>query len=220
MTAPRTKRPLSRLSAKAPQRSHPLKKNSPYAQACSALDTAVGPMYLAAMKTPLALLFSLAVWLTCLPAVAQEPVIGVTGAEADALFTSKDPQLNINKQAAYHIMKDLLEANHWELADQWLTPAYHQHNPNVASGRDDVVKFFMSIRKPSEIPEHLTKTRIVAVVAEGDLVVVVTPRELTDPRDPTKKYTTSWFDMWRFNDGKADEHWDGATINPPPKAAN
>jgi predicted SnoaL-like aldol condensation-catalyzing enzyme len=21
--------------------------------------------------------------------------------------------------------------------------------------------------------------------------------------------------MWRFVDGKADEHWDGATINPP-----
>jgi predicted SnoaL-like aldol condensation-catalyzing enzyme len=173
-------------------------------------------MYLAAMKTPFALLTSLAILLACVPTVAQEPVVGVTGVEADAMFTSKDPQLNINKQAAYHIMKDLLEANHWELADQWLTAAYHQHNPNVASGRDGVVKFFMSIRKPSEIPEHLTKTKIVAVVAEGDLVIVVTPRELTDPRDPSKKYTTSWFDMWRFKDGKADEHWDGATINPPP----
>jgi len=173
-------------------------------------------MYQTAMKTRFALLTSLVFVLASMPTRAQEPVIGVTGAEADAMFTSKDPQLNINKQAAYHIMKDLLEANHWELADQWLTAAYHQHNPNVASGRDGVVKFFMSIRKPSPIPEHITKTRIVAVVAEGDLVVVVTPRELTDPRDPSKKYTTSWFDMWRFKDGKADEHWDGATINPPP----
>ena len=67
------------------------------------------------------------------PAIAQEPVVG-RGADADALFTSKNPTLNTNKQAAYHIMKDLLEANHWELADKWLTPAYHQHNPNVASG--------------------------------------------------------------------------------------
>jgi len=23
-------------------------------------------------------------------------------------------------------------------------------------------------------------------------------------------YTTTWFDMWRFVDGKADEHWDPA----------
>jgi predicted SnoaL-like aldol condensation-catalyzing enzyme len=171
------------------------------------------------MKTRLSLLAALAVLFACLPAIAQEPVMGVTGAEADALFTSKNPVLNTNKQAAYHIMKDLLEANHWDLAEQWLTPAYHQHNPNVASGRDGVVKFFSSFRKPSDIPEHLTKTKIVAVVAEGDLVIVVTPREFKDPRDATKTYTTSWFDMWRFIDGKADEHWDGAIINPPPPPA-
>jgi len=172
------------------------------------------------MKTQLALLISLAILTACSPAISQEPVVGVTGAEADALFTSKDPKLNVNKQAAYHIMKDLLEANHWELADRWITPEYHQHNPMVVSGRDPVVKFFTSFTKPSDIPEHLTKTKIVAVVAEGDLVIVVTPRELTNPRDPSKKYTTSWFDMWRFKDGKADEHWDGATLSAPPPKSN
>ncbi|HTR48271.1 MAG TPA: nuclear transport factor 2 family protein [Verrucomicrobiae bacterium] len=168
------------------------------------------------MKTQLALLTALTILFFCTPAVAQEPVVGVTGAEADALFTSKDPKLNTNKQAAYHIMKDLLEANHWELADKWITPEYHQHNPMVVSGRDPVVKFFTSFAKPSEIPEHITKTKIVAVVAEGDLVIVVQSRELTNPRDPSKKYTTSWFDMWRFKDGKADEHWDAATLPAPP----
>src|ERR1017187_8765021 len=177
-------------------------------------------MYLAPMKIRLSLLAALAILFACVPVVAQEPVVGVTGAEADALFTSKNPTLNTNKQAAYHIMKDLLEANHWDLADKWLTPAYHQHNPNVASGRDLVVKFFSSFRKPSDIPEHLTKTKITAVVAEGDLVIVVTPREYPDPRDPSKKYTTAWFDMWRFVDGKADEHWDGATISAPAPPAN
>jgi predicted SnoaL-like aldol condensation-catalyzing enzyme len=161
------------------------------------------------MKTHL-IFFALLALLCAGAAVrSQEAVTGV--ADPDSLFTSPDPHLNINKQTAYHIMKDLLEANHWELADKWLTAPYHQHNPNVASGRDPVVKFFMSIRKPSPIPEHM-KTKIVAVVAQGDLVIVVTPRELPDPKDPSKKYTTSWFDMWRFVDGKADEHWDGATL--------
>ena len=61
-------------------------------------------------------------------------------------------------------------------------------------------------------------TKIVAVVAEGDLVIVVTPRPLPNPKNPATKYSTSWFDMWRFKDGKADEHWDGATIAPPPPA--
>jgi len=29
-------------------------------------------------------------------------------------------------------------------------------------------------------------------------------------RDPSRTHTTTWFDMWRFVDGKADEHWDPA----------
>jgi predicted SnoaL-like aldol condensation-catalyzing enzyme len=167
------------------------------------------------MKTRLMFFTSLLLPMACAVAFAQEAVVGV--ADPDSLFTSADPHLNVNKQAAYHIMKDLLEANHWELADKWLTAEYHQHNPNVASGRDGVVKYFTSVRKPSPVPQHM-KSQIVAVVAEGDLVIVVTPRQLPAPKDPTAKYTTSWFDMWRFKDGKADEHWDGATIAAPPPA--
>ena len=169
------------------------------------------------MKTRLMFLVSLALSMAGGLAFAQEAVVGV--ADPDSLFTSPDPHLNVNKQVAYHIMKDLLEANHWELADKLLTAEYHQHNPNVASGRDPVVKYFTSVRKPSPVPQHM-KTKIVAVVAEGDLVIVVTPRELTNPKDASLKYTTSWFDMWRFKDGKADEHWDGATIAVPPAKAN
>ena len=72
-------------------------------------------------------------------ASAHEPVVGVK--DADALFTSKDPKLNRNKQAAYHIQKELLECNNWQDADKYLTEAYHQHNPMANSGRQGVVDF-------------------------------------------------------------------------------
>jgi predicted SnoaL-like aldol condensation-catalyzing enzyme len=141
---------------------------------------------------------------------AQAPVVGA--ANAEALFTSADPHLDRNKQVAYHIERDLLEAGHWELADKWLTERYIQHNPNAASGRAGVVFYFTRVLKvqPKAIPARLT-AKVVAVVAEGDYVVVITPRVVKDPKDPAKSYTTSWFDMWRIVDGKADEHWDGAT---------
>ena len=141
---------------------------------------------------------------------AQEPVVGAS--DPDALFHSSDPTLNANKQAAYHIVKDLLEAGHWELADRYLTERYIQHNPNAASGRAGVVRFFTEIRKvkPTPIPEKMT-TKVVSVVAEGDLVVVAYVHEVKEAKDPSKSYTTTWFDMWRFKDGKADEHWDPAT---------
>ena len=141
---------------------------------------------------------------------AQDPVVGV--ADADALFHSKNPKQEKNKQAAYHIMKELLEANHWEMADKWITERYIQHNPQAANGRAGVVKFFTEVRKvqPSAIADKL-QTKIVSVVAEGDYVIVTQPRQMKDSKDPTKTYTTTWFDMWRFVDGKADEHWDPAT---------
>jgi predicted SnoaL-like aldol condensation-catalyzing enzyme len=141
---------------------------------------------------------------------AQDAVVAAP--DADSLFHSSDPLLNKNKQVAYHIVKDLIEAAHWELADQYLTERYIQHNPLAASGRAGVVKFFTEVvkAKPVPIPAKM-KTKIVSVTAEGDLVVVSYVRELKDTKDPSKSYTTTWFDMWRFKDGKADEHWDPAT---------
>ena len=149
--------------------------------------------------------------LSCGAARAQEAVVAAT--DPDALFHSPNKKLDANKQVVYHIMKDLLEANHWNEADKWLTEAYHQHNPMIPSGRATVVGFFSSVAKPSPVPEHM-KTKVAFVSAEGDLVTVATVRELPDPQDPAMKYTTTWYDTWRIRGGKADEHWDGATKAP------
>ncbi len=146
-----------------------------------------------------------------LPAWAQEPVAGV--ADPDALFHSPDPQLERNKQAAYHIIKDLIEAGHWNEAGRYLTERYIQHNPLAKSGLEGVVYYFTQVRKdkPKPIPAHM-KSKIVAVLADGDKVTVAYAREMPDPRSPGKTYTTTWFDMWRFVNGKADEHWDPAML--------
>ncbi|UWU26045.1 nuclear transport factor 2 family protein (plasmid) [Rhizobium sp. CB3060] len=140
---------------------------------------------------------------------AQEAV--VPAADKEALFTSPDPKLNANKQAAYHIVRDLLEANHWELADKYLTERYIQHNPNAASGRTGVINFFTNVLKMKKvsIPEKISLP-VAFVTAEGDLVTVATVRTEKDPRDASKSYTTTWYDTWRFVDGKADEHWDSS----------
>ena len=141
------------------------------------------------------------------PVMAQEAVVGV--ANPDALFFSKDPVLNRNKQAAYHIVKDLLEANHWELTSKWLGPTYIQHNPQVKNGLQPVIDYFTKTLglKPTPIPVKM-KTELVSVVAEGDKVVVAYVIPVKDSKDPAKTYTTTTFDMWRFENGKAVEHWD------------
>ncbi|WP_082760193.1 nuclear transport factor 2 family protein [Agrobacterium bohemicum] len=140
---------------------------------------------------------------------AQEAV--VKAPDVEALFTSPDPKLNANKQVTYKIIRDLLEAGHWDKADQYLTERYLQHNPNAASGRDGVIKFFTEVLKVEKkpIPDKIGSP-VAFVTAEGDLVTVGFVHEVKDPKDPARTYTTTWFDTWRFVDGKADEHWDSA----------
>ena len=147
-----------------------------------------------------------------MPALAQEAVR--PAANIEALFTDPDPVLHANKQVAYFIEKDLLQGRHWEDAGKYLTDRYIQHNPNAASGLKGVVDFFLRMRKapPGPLPAKLTLP-VVSVVAQGDLVIVITARTLPDPKEAGKTYSTTWFDMWRIKDGKADEHWDPATKN-------
>ena len=164
------------------------------------------------MKTQLAACAALVVLGMASSAAAQalsDPV--VAAANPEALFTSKDPKLNRNKQAALHIEKDLLESHRWNEADKWLTQKYIQHNPQAASGLPGVVKVFTQVMKQQPLPlVRPTKVEVVAVIAEGDYVTVMTVRKLKDAKGAP--YTTTWFDTWRFVDGKADEHWDPATL--------
>ena len=56
------------------------------------------------------------------PTHAQEPVRGA--ADPEALFTSRDRTLNANKQVVLHIVRDLLEANHWSDAPKYISRRY------------------------------------------------------------------------------------------------
>ncbi|MFN8579011.1 MAG: nuclear transport factor 2 family protein [Candidatus Sericytochromatia bacterium] len=85
--------------------------------------------------------------------------------------------------------------------------SYIQHNPNVPTGRAGFIEFFSKLRKPKEIMPRI-KAPLISIIAERDLVALSFVREEIDPKDKTKKYTTTWFDTFRIKDGKIIEHWD------------
>jgi len=138
---------------------------------------------------------------------AQLPVKPL--APQSELLKSNDPVLARNKKLVYDMWREFLEGGHMELAEKYLAEDYMQHNPLAATGRKAVVEFFSRFSKPKEIVDTI-KTSVVSIVAEKDLVVISFARELTDPKDNTKKYTTTWFDMFRVENGKIAEHWDCA----------
>ena len=139
--------------------------------------------------------------------LAQLPVKPL--ASQDKLLKSDNQTLERNKKLVYDMWREFLEGGHLELAEKYFDESYMQHNPNAATGRKAVVDFFSKFSKPQQIVDTI-KSSVVAIIAEGDLVMLSFVREMPDPIDKSKKYTTTWFDLFRIENGKIAEHWDCA----------
>ena len=144
----------------------------------------------------------------CASALAQVPV--QPNPNHDKLLASADPRLAANKRLVYDFWREVFEAGHMDLAPKYMAEGYIQHNPMVPTGRAAFVEFFSKIAKPRPIADKVAAP-LVAILADGDLVVLAFVREAPDPQDSAKKYTTTWFDMFRVEGGKIAEHWDPAT---------
>lgn len=152
-----------------------------------------------------ALMVSLAM---AIPAFAQVPVEAQT--DHASLLASSDAKAAANKRLVYDFWREVFEGGHMELAEKYLAEDYIQHNPKVPTGRAGFVALFSKFVKPSAI-EARVKAPLVSIVAEGDKVVLAFVQELPDPKEPGKKYTSTWFDKFRIENGLIAEHWDAAT---------
>jgi predicted SnoaL-like aldol condensation-catalyzing enzyme len=141
---------------------------------------------------------------------ARAQVAVVSNANHEQMLASPDARIAANKRIVYDFWREVFEAGHMELAEKYMAEGYIQHNPNVPTGRAAFIDFFSKNVTPHPI-EPRVKAPLVAILAEGDLVVLVFAREAVDPKDSAKKYTTTWFDMFRLDGGKIAEHWDPAT---------
>jgi predicted SnoaL-like aldol condensation-catalyzing enzyme len=145
----------------------------------------------------------------CAPCLTHAQVPVQASPSHDPLLASADARLAANKRLVYDFWREVFEGGHMELADKYMAESYIQHNPNVPTGRAAFVGFFSKFSKPKPI-EARVKAPLVAITAEGDLVILSFVREAADPKDAAKKYTTTWFDMFRIEGGKIAEHWDAA----------
>ena len=93
-------------------------------------------------------------------------------------------------------------------ASSYLADGYIQHNPLVPTGKAGFVGFFTP-RWAGQKPGVFTPPA--EVVVEGDLVMVMQKRVTPDPTAAGSTYDAYWFDLYRVDDGKIVEHWDGAT---------
>ena len=137
---------------------------------------------------------------------AQLPV--TTASDQQALLKSDNPQLAANKKLVFDFWREVFQTHDMTSAPKYMAEDYMQHNPNVPTGRQPFMDFFGRLPKQPVKPEI---DNLVTLNAEGDKVILAFRRELPDPQNPGKTYTTTWFDMFRIKDGKIAEHWDYGT---------
>ncbi len=159
-------------------------------------------------------LITLIILLISIPAFSALPVLPVPAEDQAALLESDSAELATNKRLVYDLWRTLVVARHVDAADDFLTHDYMQHNPNAETGLEGVKAYFRaSGAEPQPIKD--TVDDLVAIFAEGDMVIMAFAVEVDDPRAPGEIYTTTWFDMFRVEDGLIAEHWDPARIATP-----
>ena len=124
----------------------------------------------------------------------------------EALLQSADPVLAANKRLVYDMYRAIVQGGQADMVEQFFTAEYIQHNPNITSGRDALAAFLRGSR-PARPIEETVKLPLINIIAERDMVLVVGERPETDAAGG---YVTTWFDLYRIQDGRIAEHWDPA----------
>lgn len=132
-------------------------------------------------------------------------VTGILGKAQLSVVRGADAALTRNKRLVFDAWRQMDAPTQAKAPGQHFAEDYIEHDPNLGFGRSALHGQTESgLPPPSETP-------IVALVAQGDLVVLVTSREHLRPGQSDATYTTTWFDMFRIANGRIAEHWDGAS---------
>ena len=134
-------------------------------------------------------------------------------ADQASLLKHPDPKLAANKKLVYDMYRVIVQGGHTEMATQYFTEGYIQHNPNVPSGRDALVTYIKATR-PARPLQPTLAFPMVCVMADGDMVLIATVSYSPDPTKPGTKYAGTHFDLYRIESGKIAEHWDSVAKDP------
>ncbi|WP_264587151.1 nuclear transport factor 2 family protein [Sphingobium sp. B2D3B] len=137
-----------------------------------------------------------------------QPVTGATGPAQQALLQSDDPALAANKRLVFDAWRHLIDAGDVATAARYLPDDFIEHDPRATDGTPAILA---AAKGRTAVPlAQAMQATLVAMVAKGDLVVVVSGHEHPHPSRAGASYMTTQFNMFRIEKGRLAEHWTGA----------
>ena len=136
--------------------------------------------------------------------LVKETASGRTQTDGPTKATDLD-KTEANKALAKAIIEDVLMGkNPGNITKYISAEQYHQHNPDIKDGLNGIVEAVQYLTAQNNMFRY---TKIHKVLGEGNFVLTVSEGEWNGT-------TNVFYDLFRFEDGKAVEHWD--IIQPIP----
>ncbi|MEM9291805.1 MAG: nuclear transport factor 2 family protein [Acidobacteriota bacterium] len=137
-------------------------------------------------------------------ALVEQTASGRTQTDGPAASTDGE-KTEANKALAKAMVEDLLMGKDpSKMPDYISAESYHQHNPYIKDGLAGLVEAVEQLASQDNMFQY---TRIHQVLGEGDFVLVISEGQWNGT-------TNAFYDLLRFENGKAVEHWD--VIQPVP----
>src|SRR5690606_7364384 len=126
----------------------------------------------------------------------------------------ENPQYAANKRLVFDMWRTIVNAGQVELADTMLQQDYIQHSPVLPTGREAFKQVFSAV--PRTLIPDMVAPPLVAILAEGDLVVMALREGISGPQG-AEIYSTTHFNLFRIEKGQLAEHWHSVVTPPGPE---
>lgn len=116
-------------------------------------------------------------------------------------------QERANLEFVHDFWRDIVNGGNLDIATHYMSPDFISRNPNVAAGRD---AFIETLRSNPLLIQNRGQTTPEVQIAKDEYVFFMWASFIVNPMEPAIVYKYNTLDLFRLEDGKIVEHWDGA----------